>query len=111
MAGAESDGNEELFRLYDTELVLRLQNPKNRNDTKKTLVKFKAYLDERSPTPELAKSFLTQYANRKLNCSVEVTIAVLLPELSESGEPQMPNHFHGSRPFDSRRRNIGKSQV
>ena len=58
-------GNEELFQLYDTKLVLRLHNAKDLSDTKKMLVTFNAYLDGRSPTPGLAKSFLAQYANRK----------------------------------------------
>jgi integrase len=57
--------NEELFKLYDSELILRLHNKKNLRDTRTILTKFKNYLGEFPPSPELAKSFLTQYADRK----------------------------------------------
>ena len=57
--------NEELFRLYDSDLVLRLHSPKNLSDTRKFLTRFKEYLGSYPPSPELAKSFLAQYADRK----------------------------------------------
>jgi integrase len=57
--------NDELFRLYDSDLLLRLHNAKNLSDTRKTLVRFKDHLGEYPPSPELAKSFLAQYVNRK----------------------------------------------
>ncbi len=57
--------NEELFRLYDNDLVLRLHNIKNLSDTRKMLTKFKEYLNGYPPSPELAKGFLAQYADRK----------------------------------------------
>ena len=57
--------NEELFRNYDNDLVLRLQNPRNLSDTRKMLGRFKTHLDGRPPSPELAKEFLAQFANRK----------------------------------------------
>ena len=57
--------NEELFALYDSDLVLRLRNAKNLSDTRKILAKFKDYLNGFPPSPELAKGFLAQYANRK----------------------------------------------
>lgn len=49
--------NEELFRLYDNELVLRLRAPKNLSDTRKFLGKFRGYLGGYPPLPELAKAF------------------------------------------------------
>ena len=58
-------GNTELFSNYANELILRLHNTKNLNDTRKILHKFKQYLDSEKPTPEYAKSFLTQFANKK----------------------------------------------
>jgi integrase/recombinase XerD len=58
-------GNEELFTLYDSDLVLRLHNVKNLSDTRKILDKFTKYLGGFPPSPELAKGFLAQYANRK----------------------------------------------
>ena len=57
--------NEELFALYDSELVLRLHAPKNLSDTRKFLSRFKEYLGSYPPSPELAKSFLAQYVDRK----------------------------------------------
>jgi integrase/recombinase XerD len=57
--------NEELFKLYDSDLVLRLHNPKNLSDTRKILAKFKDYLNSYPPSPELAKGFLSQYARHK----------------------------------------------
>ena len=58
--------NEELFKLYDSELALRLHNAKNLSDTRKVLARFLLeYLDGFPPTPELAKAFLAQYADKK----------------------------------------------
>jgi len=59
-------GNEELFRNYDNDLVLRLHNQKNLSDTRKMLGRFEAHLAGRAPSPELAKEFLAQFVNRKL---------------------------------------------
>ena len=36
--------NEELFQLYDGDLVLRLHSPKNLSDTRKFLTRFNQYL-------------------------------------------------------------------
>lgn len=58
-------GNRELFTLYDSDLVLRLHNTKNLSDTRKILDRFVEYLGNFPPSPELAKGFLAQYANRK----------------------------------------------
>jgi len=57
--------NTELARLYDSELVLKLHNPKNLRDTRTVLSHFMSYLGAYPPSPELAKSFLAQYTNRK----------------------------------------------
>ena len=53
--------NEELFRRYDTELVLRLLNLKNLRDTRNRLAEFKEYLNGRPPSPDLAKSFIAKW--------------------------------------------------
>ena len=45
--------NNELFQLYDNDLVLRLRNAKNLSDTRKILNGFKQYLDGFPPSPEL----------------------------------------------------------
>jgi len=50
--------NNELFQLYDSDLVLRLRNAKNLSDTRKILTKFKQYLSGFPLSPELAKGFL-----------------------------------------------------
>ena len=57
--------NTELARLYDSELILKLQNPKNLRDTRNVLSCFMNYLGAYPPSPELAKSFLAQYTDRK----------------------------------------------
>ena len=57
--------NANLFKLYDSDLVLRLRNAKNLSDTRKMLTRFKEYLNNNPPSPELAKAFLSQFANRK----------------------------------------------
>jgi integrase/recombinase XerD len=57
--------NEDLFKLYNDDLVLRLRNPKNLSDTVTMLRHFRGYLGEYPPSPELAKSFLAQYNDRK----------------------------------------------
>ena len=58
--------NSDLFQLYDSDLVLRLHNAKNLSDTRRILAKFKQYLNDFPPSPELAKGFLAQYTDRKL---------------------------------------------
>lgn len=57
--------NDDLFKLYDSDLVLRLRNAKNLSDTRKMLTRFKEYLNGYPPSPELAKGFLSQFASRK----------------------------------------------
>jgi len=57
--------NHELFQRYDNELVLRLHSAKNLRDTRNKLSEFRGYFDERPPSPDLAKAFLTRYADRK----------------------------------------------
>ena len=56
--------NDELFQLYDSDLIMRLHNAKNLNDTRKMLARFKDYLNGFPPSPELAKEFLAQYTNK-----------------------------------------------
>ena len=57
--------NHELFQRYDNELVLRLHSAKNLRDTRNKLSEFREYLNDRPPSPDLAKAFLTRYADRK----------------------------------------------
>jgi integrase/recombinase XerD len=57
--------NSELVRLYDSELVLKLHNAKNLRDTRNMLSRFMDYLGAYPPSPELAKSFLAQYVEKK----------------------------------------------
>ena len=57
--------NNELFSLYDAELVLRVRNASNLENERRLLGKFHEYLNSYPPSPELAKGFLAQYAQRK----------------------------------------------
>ena len=56
---------DDLFKLYDSDLVLRLRNAKNLSDTRKMLARFKEYLNGYPPSLELTKGFLSQFANKK----------------------------------------------
>jgi hypothetical protein len=57
--------NEGLFHLYDSDLILRLHSPKNLSDIRKFFARFNQYLGGYPPSHDIAKSFLSQYANRK----------------------------------------------
>ena len=57
--------NEELFKQYDPELLIRLHNAKDLSDHRRMLNKFKEYVGAYPITVELAKGFLSQYTNRK----------------------------------------------
>jgi integrase len=57
--------NEELFQLYDSDLILRLNNPKNLSDTRTILQHFREFLGENPPSADLAKPFLAQFMDRK----------------------------------------------
>ena len=56
--------NEEGFKQYDSELMLRLHNTKDLSDHRRMLDKFKEYIGGFPPTAELAKGFLSQYIDR-----------------------------------------------
>jgi hypothetical protein len=58
-------GNDELFQLYNTDLILRLRNAKNLSDTRKIIAKFKDHLGGYPPSAELAKSFIYRYLGKK----------------------------------------------
>jgi len=57
--------NEELFTLYDAELILKGRSAKNLEMERQILTKFHSYLNDSKPSPELAKGFLSQYSNKK----------------------------------------------
>ena len=57
--------NEELFQIYDNELVLRLYNAKNLSDTRRILARFKGYLSGLPPSTQTAKAFLTQFTGKR----------------------------------------------
>ena len=57
--------NDELFTLYDSDLVLRLHNEKNLKDTRRILAEFKEFLNNRKPSGDLAKSYLSRFTDRK----------------------------------------------
>jgi integrase/recombinase XerD len=62
--------NDTLFDTYINELRLRNLSANYINKVWQLLSKFKDYLNQRQPTPELAKSFLSQYFNHKQNTFV-----------------------------------------
>jgi integrase/recombinase XerD len=57
--------NDELFTLYDADLLLRVRNARNLNNERQLLAKFQQYLNGERPSAELAKVFLSYYAGRK----------------------------------------------
>jgi len=57
--------NDELFALYDSDLILRVHNSRTLTGDRQLLGKFHDYLGNYPPSPELAKGFLSQYADRK----------------------------------------------
>jgi site-specific recombinase XerD len=57
--------NQELFDLYDNDLKLRVHSEPNLKGARQLLDKFKDYLHDYPPSPELAKGFLARYVNTK----------------------------------------------
>ena len=57
--------NDELFTLYDADLVLRVRNARNLDNESRLLARFRQYLNGYKPSIELAKGFLAPYAHRK----------------------------------------------
>ncbi len=57
--------NDQLFTLYESELMLRVRNARNLTYTKQVLARFKDYIGDYPPSPQLAKGFLAQFADRK----------------------------------------------
>ncbi|MBG7617215.1 MAG: hypothetical protein IZT57_02435 [Chloroflexi bacterium] len=56
--------NDDLLKLYDSDLRLRVRNQKNLRDIRRILQSFKDSLGGSPPSPELAKVFLAQFTNR-----------------------------------------------
>ncbi len=57
--------NDELFVLYEGELAFHHRSDRGIHKAKRVLNHFHNYLGEFPPTPELAKSFLSAYKERK----------------------------------------------
>jgi len=57
--------NSELFELYEGELAFRHRSPRGLHESKRILSHFQGFLGEYPPSPELAKSFLSQFIERK----------------------------------------------
>jgi len=57
--------NDELFLLYDADLILRNKNARELKDCRRLLGLFHRELDNFPPSIDLAKRFLAQYADRK----------------------------------------------
>jgi site-specific recombinase XerD len=78
--------NEELFRRYDTEIKLRLRNPRNLHDTRKMLGRFNEFLGNFPPTAQLAKDFLAQYTEHKPRTLYRYTM-MIKPFMKWYGDP------------------------
>ncbi|MFC2033570.1 hypothetical protein ACFLUB_03550 [Chloroflexota bacterium] len=57
--------NDELFTLYEGELAFHHRSARGIHEAKRILNHFHDYLGEFPLTPELAKSFLSQFKDRK----------------------------------------------
>ncbi len=57
--------NTELFQLYEDQLILRHRSKEALEEAKRVLRHFREYLGEFPPSPEIAASFLAQFADRK----------------------------------------------
>lgn len=57
--------NQELFVLYEGELAFRHRSARGIHEAKRILNHFHNFIGEYPPTPELAKSFLSTFSNRK----------------------------------------------
>jgi len=57
--------NDELFTLYDAELILKGHSTRNLEMERRLLTRFHSYLNNYPPSPELAKGFLSQYSSKK----------------------------------------------
>ncbi len=57
--------NKELFPLYEGELTFHHRSARGIHEAKRVLNHFHNYLGEFPPPPELAKSFLSAYKERK----------------------------------------------
>jgi hypothetical protein len=58
--------NNELFALYEGELAFHHRSAREPQEAKRVLKHFQDYIGEYPPTPELAKSFLSNFSDRKL---------------------------------------------
>jgi integrase/recombinase XerD len=57
--------NDELFTLYEAELILKVHNSRNLEMERRLLAKFHSHLNGSQPSPELAKGFISQYSSKK----------------------------------------------
>jgi integrase len=57
--------NDELFALYDSQLVLKHRSADGLKEARRVLGHYRDYLGQYPPTPELAASFLAQFADLK----------------------------------------------
>ena len=57
--------NDELFALYDSQLVLKHRSADALAEARRFLGHYRAFLGQYPPTPELAASFLAKFSGRK----------------------------------------------
>jgi integrase len=78
--------NQELFELYDAELIFRHQSENALREARRLLGHFHQYLGEFPPSVETAKGFLRQYSERKQTTFARY-LAVVKGFMAWYGEP------------------------
>jgi len=68
--------NDELFRLYRTELALRYRSERSLKEAERVITRFEEFLDGRPPSGELAKTYLSQFLSRKPNTLARYSVLV-----------------------------------
>ena len=77
--------NQNLFALYDSEIVCRHRSAKGLYEDRRILKHFAEFLGQYPPSPELGKSFLAKFAHRK-TATLARYVAVLKPFFDWYGE-------------------------
>jgi hypothetical protein len=68
--------NDELFQLYEAQLILRHSSKDALEEAKRVLTHYHEFLGEFPPTPEIAASYLAQFVDRKTNTLYRYTSIV-----------------------------------
>ena len=86
--------NQELFALYEGELAFHHRSARGLHESKRVLKHFHDYLGEYPPTPELAKSFLSPFSDRKPTTLARYAAIINLLENTKYLRLRIPSCFH-----------------